>query len=122
MFQEVSPSPFVLVRVLLDQNVLMEDVAHFPGWFISFSFKLILKLQMSLWSSCYSTLSNGSRLCSWIRKNSSTFLVKMKSFQQCEGGVCCPVPMCSTGSIAVSICGMGNSCPIGFVCEGSFLH
>ena len=39
-------------------------------------------------------------------------------FQQCEGRVCCPIPMCSTGSIAASICGMGNACPMGYVCEG----
>nr|CDJ80143.1 putative chitin binding Peritrophin-A domain [Haemonchus contortus] len=36
---------------------------------------------------------------------------------QCENGVCCAMPMCSTGLIAASICGMGNSCPMGFVCE-----
>ncbi|VDM99120.1 unnamed protein product, partial [Onchocerca ochengi] len=36
----------------------------------------------------------------------------------CENGVCCPLPVCSNGQIANKLCGYGNSCPIGYVCEG----
>uniref|UniRef100_A0A0K0DN63 EB domain-containing protein n=1 Tax=Angiostrongylus cantonensis TaxID=6313 RepID=A0A0K0DN63_ANGCA len=45
------------------------------------------------------------------------FLLYWKRIQ-CENGVCCAMPVCSTGLIAASVCGIGNSCQIGFVCEG----
>uniref|UniRef100_A0AC34FSB5 EB domain-containing protein n=1 Tax=Panagrolaimus sp. ES5 TaxID=591445 RepID=A0AC34FSB5_9BILA len=37
----------------------------------------------------------------------------------CENGVCCPMPVCSqTGQVAMSVCGLGNACPMGYICEG----
>ncbi|VDM42017.1 unnamed protein product [Toxocara canis] len=38
--------------------------------------------------------------------------------QICENGVCCPAPLCSNQQLTMRLCGVGNSCPIGFVCEG----